>query len=146
MKDILEAIRKSLQEGNYFAALFLTITLPSICGAIASTDGVDTRKKYVAWYDRYVDGLYLKGEDCYSLRCSLLHQGKTTHKNSSFSRVLFSYPNRTNAIYHNNILGNALNLDISLFCDRIIKGVETWLREVEETENYKKNIFNVSSG
>lgn len=142
MQDIVEAIRKSLKEGNYYSALFLTITLPSICGALESNNGQDTKTKYIRWYDHYIDDLMLKGEDCYALRCSLLHQGKTTHTGSSFSRILFTYPNQSRSIFHNNSIEGALNLDIPLFCKRVLKAVERWQTEIENTTNYKRNIAN----
>lgn len=142
MQDIVEAIIKSLKEKNYYSALFLTIILPSICGALESDDGEDTRTKYIGWYNRYIDDLMLKGEDCYALRCSLLHQGRTTHRSSSFSRVLFTYPHTSGTTLHNNFIEGALNLDIPLFCNRVLKAVERWKTEVENTENYQRNIAN----
>lgn len=142
MQDIVEAIRKSLDTENYYAALFLTIILPSICGALESNDGQDSSARYIGWYDRYIDDLILKGDDCYALRCSLLHQGRTTHRKSSFSRILFTYPNPNRNAFHNNFMAGALNLDIPLFCERVLRAVERWQAEVENTENYKRNLAN----
>ncbi len=140
MQDIIDSIRKSLRDGNYYAALFMTIILPSICGALESDDGKDTRAKYIGWYNRYIDDLMLKGEDCYALRCSLLHQGRTTLRSSSFSRVLFTYPQPSGTMIHNNVMGGVLNLDIPLLCERIVRAVERWQTEVENTANYQRNI------
>ncbi len=140
MQDIVDAIRKNLRDRNYYAALFMTIMLPSICGALESDDGEDSRAKYIGWYNRYIDDLMLKGEDCYALRCSLLHQGRTTHRSSSFSRVLFTYPHPSGTTLHNNSINGALNLDIPLFCERVVRAVERWQTEVENTANYQRNI------
>ncbi len=143
MQDIVKAIRKSLKDGNYYSALFLTITLPSICGALESDNGQDTSARYIGWYDRYINDLMLKGNDCYTLRCSLLHQGRSTHRNSSFSRVIFTYPIPSKNVFHNNQMNGALNLDTPLFCERVLKAVEKWQAEVENSTNYKKNISNM---
>jgi hypothetical protein len=140
MQDIVDSIRKNLRDRNYYTALFMAIMLPSICGALESDNGEDTRTKYIGWYNRYIDDLMLKGEDCYALRCSLLHQGRTTHRSSSFSRVLFTYPHPSGTTLHNNSIDGALNLDIPLFCERVLRAVERWQTEVENTENYQRNI------
>ncbi len=89
MEDILKAIKRDLRYKNYYSALFLTVMLPSICGALQSQNGKDSPKKYIQWFDKYIDDLFIKGKDCYLLRCSLIHQGKTSHKNSSFSGFRF---------------------------------------------------------
>src|SRR5260370_31847034 len=140
MQDILDANRKNLLDGNYYAALFSTLILPSICGALESVNGTDTRAKYIGWYNRYIYDLMLKGEDCYALRCSLLHQGRTTHRSSSFSRVLFTYPHPSRTTFHNNSINGALNLDIPKFCERVLRAVERWQAEEENTANYQRNI------
>lgn len=142
MQDIIAAVKKSLEEGNYYSALFLIITLPSICGALESDNGEDSPTKYIGWYDRYIDDLALKGNDCYALRCSLLHQGRSTHRSSSFSRVVFTFPIPSRNVFHNNQMNGVLNLDIPLFCERLLKATEKWQDEVENTANYKKNISN----
>jgi hypothetical protein len=142
MQEIIDSIRKNLRDGNYYAALFMAIILPSICGALESDNGEDTKAKYIDWYNRYIDDLMLKGEDCYALRCSLLHQGRTTHRSSSFARVLFTYPSPSRTTFHNNFTEGGLNLDIPLFCESVLRAVEKWQAEVENTANYQRNIAN----
>ncbi len=39
-------------------------------------------------------------------------------------------------------MAGALNLDIPLFCERVLRAVERWQAEVENTENYKRNLAN----
>ncbi len=61
MDDLLQAIRRNLADANYYPALFLTVILPSVCAALESEDGQDSRDRYIAWYDRYGGGLSLTG-------------------------------------------------------------------------------------
>lgn len=138
MKDIIEAIQKNLEDKNYYSALFLAVMLPSICGALESENGEDSRGKYIAWYDKNIKGLFLKGNDCYQLRCSLLHQAKTTSKKSSFSRVIFTFPVPSGNTFHNNVLNDVLNLDIPIFCRTLVNSVNEWLK----TNTYNKNCIN----
>ena len=71
MEDMIAAIKKSLEDQNYYSALFLTLVLPSICGALESANGQDSGEKYKDWYDRYITDSNLDGEECFRLRCSL---------------------------------------------------------------------------
>jgi len=40
---------------------------------------------------------------------------------------------------HLNVFNDALNLDVSTFCDDILNGVEAWLATVEGTQPYENN-------
>ena len=142
MKDLIEQIRVAVDSGLYYLALFTCLTLPDICGAMGSPDGEAVREKYIEWFDKYVAGKYhamLSGDDCYRFRCSLLHQGSSQHPKSSYFRVLFVEPAATTNVFHCNVLNDALNLDVRIFCRDILSGVEKWLQEYELTDTYKKN-------
>ena len=68
MRDLLDQIENALNFGLYYIALIASLSIPDICGAIESTDGKATRKKYQEWFDKYVAPKYcgmLTGEDCY---------------------------------------------------------------------------------
>ena len=142
MRDFISQIQEALQNPNlYYIALFSSLSLPDICGAIGSDNGEASRDKYIDWYDRYVAHKcpFFTGEDCYLFRCSLLHQGSTQHPRSSYKRVLFVEPSSTTNVFHCNILNDALNLDVRIFCQHMVEGVENWLQEYETTELYQTN-------
>ena len=105
MRDLLEQIREALRNPRlYYLALFASLALPDICGAINSEDGKANKWKYVKWYDQYVARTcpFLTGEDCYRFRCSLLHQGSTQHPKSSYARIVFVEPSATASVFHCN--------------------------------------------
>ena len=142
MRDFLEQIREAL--GNprlYYLALFASLALPDICGAISSDNGQAHRKKYIEWYDKYMAHTchFLAGEDCWRFRCSLLHQGSTQHPKGSYARIVFVEPSATTSVLHCNVLNDALNIDVTVFCADMIQGVENWLQENENTQLYQKN-------
>ncbi len=143
MRDFLEQIRVALEDSRlYYLTLFTCLTIPDICGAMGSANGKATSEKYKEWFDKYVAHKYssfLTSEDCYRFRCSLLHQGRSQHSMSSYSRILFVEPSTTTNVYHRNVLNNALNLDVRIFCKDILAGAEDWLQDYEETELYRKN-------
>ena len=142
-----DAVRKVLSqqevEANlYYLSLFVTLSMPDICGAIESKNGEASGKKYEDWFNQYVAPKYngvLSGADCYMFRCSLLHQGRSQHPKGNYSRIFFIEPSATTNIFHNNIMNNALNIDVRIFCRDIIDGVSQWLLEVQGTESYKTN-------
>ncbi len=135
-------IKKGLETNLYFLSLFPTLVIPDICGALESENGEASPEKYKSWFNKYVARKYngfLDGEDCYFFRCSLLHQGSSQHPKSTYSRVIFVEPSATKSILHNNVLNDALNIDVRIFCNDLIAGAEKWLEENENTNLYKKN-------
>lgn len=56
-----------------------------------------------------------------------------------YSRVLFVEPSATTNVFHNNILNDALNIDIRLFVRDLIAGVLEWLQHAEGSANYQRN-------
>jgi len=142
MRDFLTQIKNGLDANLYLLSLFSALAIPDLCGAMSSENGEASNEKYKAWFDKYVAQKYngfLSGNDCYFFRCSLLHQGSSQHPNNTYKRVLFVEPSATTNVFHNNIMNDALNIDVRIFCNDLISGAEEWLNENEETELYKKN-------
>jgi hypothetical protein len=142
MRDFLEQIKIGLDNDLYYLSLFAALAIPDICGAIGSDNGEADSHKYKDWFDRYVADKYrgfLTADDCYFFRCSLLHQGSTQHPKSGYSKILFVEPSATTNVFHCNIINDALNIDVRIFCNDIIEGAKVWLQQYEKTELYKKN-------
>ncbi len=142
MRNLLNQIRMSLDSHLFYMALFVALTLPDICGAIESENGEASSEKYIRWFNTYISPRYngwLTGEDCYQFRCSLLHQGTSQHPRARYARVIFVEPTLQNIVMHCNILNDALNLDLNIFCRDVIMGVEQWLQNYEGTNRYNEN-------
>jgi hypothetical protein len=78
------AIERSLNVENWYSALALALALPDICANVCSPNE-GSQRRYVKWYNQYMlskytshvgadrtEHVFLKGEDCYALRCALL--------------------------------------------------------------------------
>lgn len=142
MRDLLGQIEVALDQNLYYLAIFVSLALPDICGAIGSQNGEADKKKYADWFDKYVGNKcygFLNGEDCYYFRCSLLHQGSSHHPRGTYSRVIFVEPTATTNVFHCNIISGTLNIDVNIFCRDMISGVNKWLHEVETTATYNEN-------
>jgi len=140
MRDFLYQIQNALDSGLYYLAVFACLIVPDICGAVQSTDGTANQRKYKEWFDKYVGYNYpadFTGQDCYLLRCSLLHQGTSQHHRSRYSRVILVEP--WGNVIHLGILDDALTLDIKTFCTEILAGARSWLDEYEGTDIFDNN-------
>ena len=141
MEFFLKEIEQALDNGLYFMALQSALTLPDICGALQSSNGIAKKQKYVRWYNKYAkesDSNSLSGEDCYYFRCSCVHQGSTQSSDSSYKRILFLIPN-SQIVMHNNIIDDVLNIDIKIFCSNIISSVRTWEQKIKDEPNFIRN-------
>lgn len=161
MRLLLDQLEQSLSSGNYYLSLIAALTLPDIAGALDSENGLASGAKYKAWYEkwgrpRFMDTVLasvpdhakeyvteienpLDGEACYLFRCSLLHQGKTVHPKSKYSRIIFIEPGTTSNVIHYGVINDALCIDLMSFCKEMILGVRMWLDEVEHSGQFRRN-------
>jgi hypothetical protein len=125
----------------YYPAIITACALPDICAAL-DTNGKADRTKYISWFDtyaaKYYDG-YLCGNDAYYLRCSVLHQGRVTHKDlQQHNAIGFIEPHSPFRMGKNHV-DNIFYIEVHLHCQKLGKAVSDWLKIVENTENYQKN-------
>lgn len=143
MQDIIHQVRSASGGGLYYVALFSALALPDICGALESANGQASKNNYVAWFNAHVapsyDG-FLDGENCYYFRCSILHQGSTQHPRGRYSRIIFIEPGSSGGICHNNIMNDALNIDVRIFCEDLCRGAERWWQANSTQPNVQRNL------
>jgi hypothetical protein len=68
----------------------------------------------------------------------MLHEGKAIHGGLGYGRVFFVEPGSN--LFHKNVFGGFLNLDLRIFCADMVAGARTWLSKVEGTEPYESNL------
>jgi hypothetical protein len=142
MRDLLRQIDFGVKANLYYLSLFAALSIPDICAALSSPDGKTTGSRYAAWFDQNVAPKYqgrLDGQTCYQFRCSLLHEGNTVHPASQYKRVIFLEPGTNSNIFHNNVINDALNIDVRIFCYDIISSAEDWLSANEACTTFKSN-------
>ena len=142
MEIVLNEVEKAIKHEMYYLAVVMALTLPDICSALQSGNGLSTGEKYKEWYRNYLSQKYprLTDSDCWHLRCGVVHQGRCGHPNMQYSRVIFSVPNPQNNIFHNNILNDALNLDAVQFCHDIMEAVREWFKQNHTNPTVQLNI------
>jgi hypothetical protein len=142
----LDSIIKSLESKNWYAALFVALAIPDICGALEHPNE-KSGVRYVNWYNKYMLPKYsstmgrlqelhvfLSGDDCYALRCSLLHEGTGDVEKQKISKILksvrFNEP-PDKGMMHLTQLKNVLQLQVDAFCNDIIDASHQWLSDVQ---------------
>lgn len=147
MRDVLNQMKEANGAGLYYVALFSALAIPDICGALESQDGTANGQRYRAWFDRWVSPKYsffggtsLTGDVCYYYRCAALHQGRASHPKMQYSRIIFVEPDNHGIIMHNNVMNDALNIDVGRFCEDVISGCEDWLAFVASDPTVQKNM------
>ena len=145
LHTFLDNVQACLSAGIYYAALVTALTVPEICAALESEGGWGGHQKYKNWYQDYLGSKYpdLTPDDCYALRCSVLHQGKLGRPNMQYSRVIFTVPNRQNNVFHNNLINDALNLDMTMFCNDIIDAAQAWYEAKKDDTFVVANLPNL---
>lgn len=151
MKDLIVAIDKALQDKNWYGALFISLTIPDICGRLQYPK-LKTGKRYVSWFEKYLkekytsrvgasgkEHVFLSGEDCYSLRCALLHEGTDDITRQKSRKVLEKFLFMTTGSHCNYMQNNYVNgkrvpttlqLNVERFCRDISSAAEKWLEDV----------------
>lgn len=161
---LVEQMERALASNFYLLALTTALSVPDIAAAIDSDNGRATRAKYEKWYNNWVlprfsinvkkmlekrGHKYLgdienpfNGNECYYYRCAMLHQARSTHDKSSFSRVMFIEPNTTTNVIHYGKMNDALTIDLPSFCLEVAQGYRSWVSSAKGTVNYERNIAN----
>jgi hypothetical protein len=158
MNNLLKALQISLQNKNWYAALFLALALPDICSKLENSSSMDSQKRYIEWFNKYLSAEYiheigpdrtnhvfLTGEDCYALRCSYLHEGVDIIGHQRCQKVLHDFifigtPNSHRNYIERGSGQHTLQLSVEKFCQEMAVSVETWLHDVSEDQDTQNRI------
>jgi hypothetical protein len=145
----LDGLDRSLQEQNWYAALVMSLTLPDLCVKASNPAERTTGAKYAAWFDEFVGPKYrrpvgpdrqlhvfLSGNDCYALRCAVLHEGSadvTEQKaRETLERFHFCTPGSRNNRWHRNQRDGALLLMVDEFATDVLEAARAWWESLDE--------------
>ncbi len=156
MEYLIKSVELSIHNKNWYSALTLALTLPDIAGKIEYPN-LSSGKRYIQWFENYMmdsyksnigpkrtEHIFLTGNDCYALRCAYLHEGKSDIVEQRVRDVLedfeFLIPSNGWKI-HNNQKNNKLQLQVDIFCQDILNGINKWLKD-SSSDPEKKNKLN----
>ena len=158
MNDLLISVDNALDNKNYYAALFISLTLPDICGKIQFPKQ-SSKERYINWFNQYLRNTYigdpplcipfLTGEDLYSFRCSLFHEGSEDISNQSARRILTEFVLIETGPHLNLFKDDGhgiLQINIADFCKEICGGVKQWLNDFKDNPilvEYRSRLINI---
>jgi hypothetical protein len=149
--NFTDAVRKSLENKNWYAALTLALTLPDICGRLEFPNK-NSSKRFIHWFNDYLldkytrnniwgTHVFLNGEDAYALRCAYPHQGEVNIEEQWIRKVIseFSFvAPPENSIVHCNQHNNLLQLQVDIFCLDVCNAIEKWVDDVSNDQEIQK--------
>lgn len=156
MNHFIEALERSIKDRNWYSVLFISLTLPDICGKVEYPNK-GSKARTVLWFDRYLGSInksviggkeyvFLGGSDFYALRCALLHEGKSDITSQSAKEILerftFSQPVAGNNRIHRILMNNTLRLQVDQFGLEVLDAVNSWMRDIEKD---KEKISKINS-
>lgn len=152
LEAILVDLEKTLDAKLYYAGLVICLTLPEICCALTKethefVKGPDYRK-FIETYAR-TEEIVISPMECYRLRGGVVHRGGSGFGQiDGYTHVLFTIP-ETNGSVHGvhmkNGRGDALTLDLVLFCSAMVRAVLRWYDANSENKKVARNLENLIS-
>jgi hypothetical protein len=147
METILGEIERALASGLYYLAITVSLTLPEICAALESVTGHNVRANvaFKQWYNKYLAHIYthLTDDDCFSLRCGTVHQGRFGRPDMQYDRVIFTFPGAPTRNHRGLIQWpdvSYFSLDAEYFCRDFINAARQWFQENKDNPIVQGNL------
>ncbi len=157
MQAKIDEVRKAIEYGLYNCALALALTLPDICAFSEYNDVKNKRIPYVNWFDKYAKPFFaseatalpdnkkstifwITGEDCWNLRCAVLHAGNFKCKDG---QVISLHVHSGNTGIHNHAIKDEDYLEYELIdlCLNICNAVEKYYTgNKEKVDSVNENV------
>ena len=159
MINFINSIIDSIEQKNWYGALFVSLAMPDICGKIEFPD-THSSDRYPNWFKKYLspyfknefkleivneyeiiitqtsDFEYLLGKELYGLRCDCLHEGKNcvkdrkgNYQREDIEKVIFT-TKEVLEIYNSD--KKTVTFNIEVFCNNVIRAVCDWLDEIKD--------------
>jgi len=148
IQQFIISINKSIESKNYFAALFIALAIPDICGGLEDRNAKN-RERYVNWFNKYIgiNYRYINGNAIWKLRCSCIHSGthldnKVNDALSGAELLLVTYEESP---FHDSYIRltpseSYVFLRIDVFCEDICLSINKWLEDVSNNQEIQKRI------
>src|SRR5215831_12861852 len=107
MKRFTDAGRQAIAAKNNYAALSLALMIPDICGSLEDPGPGKSQRRYERWFKQWAEPKFvnLSAEECYQLRCSMIHSGSAEIqilRVSKFSEWIYQAADEWDASVKNN--------------------------------------------
>ena len=139
---LLREINKAAESGLHFLAVTMTVALPDICVSLISEDGRSDRDRYKEWCEDNLGSEfnYLTGDDLWSMRCGVLHNGRFGDLKHNVGRVIFAPPNPQQNTFVNCVLNDAYFYSSVEFCRNFTNAVSRWFEKNRNDPTVQANL------
>lgn len=152
----IKEIRAALNAELYNCALAVSLTLPDICGKVRFPKEKSSAKRYKDWFSLYAEQLFtvsatqlpeggtvadswLTGEECWALRCAVLHAGDYKTEHIELDDVKIHVHKRDGHNYSHIMRDNLFaDWDCVLLCENLCIAAERYYNSIED-----KSVFDV---
>lgn len=135
IQRMIHDIRSALESKLYAVALVSALTLPDICAATESEDGLASKERYTAWLEKWFIGYdkFLNSEDIYQIRCKVLHQGEVEYTNARRRPVRWLLPvaGEEQRFFPDDLADfgdRRIGVTLDFFCEFMCRAAEDWWR------------------
>jgi len=159
MKHLIDSVKLSMDTENWYSALTLCLTLPDIAGKKEYPAEQSSKIRFANWFEKYLTDyryfhpvaneeiIFMSGNDCYALRCAFLHEGTFDISMQRAQEIITNFeiiaPGESKCVMHKNKMNDKLQLDVKIFCGKIIDAISRWLSDIsnDQTKNEKLNLL-----
>ena len=142
--NLVNEIRYAMNANLYNCALTLALTLPDICGKAEYPCEKSSRKRYKKWFSFYaapsfcckaenaytgdiVNFSWLSAEECWALRCSVLHSGNYRIERTKLKHIIL-HSHKDNRKNQSHFVRDSkfADLDVILLCNILCDSAEKY--------------------
>lgn len=152
----ISEIRQAIDLGLCNCALALALTIPDICGKVEYPTEIKSSQRYKAWFAVYaqsqftvsatqlpeeeaVDYVVFSAEECWALRCAVLHAGNYETEKITLSKVHFHAHKREGKNYSHIVRDSHFaDFDVIRICETLCNAAENYY-----SNSQRKNQFDV---
>ncbi|WP_303979761.1 hypothetical protein [Dongia mobilis] len=137
---LLAEIERAIQARFYFLALTMVLALPDLCVSLVSPDGRCNGERYRKWCkENLTKGFeFVTGDDLFSMRCGVVHNGRFGDMKNNVARVIFALPG--SVTFTNCKIDDSYVYSVADFCSNFIAAVRCWYSANAADANVTANL------
>ena len=149
----IDEIKNALNSELYNCALALSLTIPDICGKVEYPKEKN-KSRYTKWFHEYaekhfitlatklpeekiVEYQWLTADECYALRCSVLHAGDYNVEGINLEQIHIHAHKRNGENYSHTIRDSRfIDIDVINLCEKLCQAAEEYYNSVGDTSRF----------
>lgn len=126
---LLDEIEQARDLGLCYVAMLGIVSVPDLMAALEHESGRTNGARYREWYSANVVS-ELGAEDAWALRCSLLHEARSSTASegtTAVSRIAFAEPTTAGTLRTGYMAGSVMLVHVPDLCDAVVTAARTWI-------------------